>query len=100
MTHTSYLSKPYYLPYEDLSNNPYTSSLYSYTHKLGSFAGKSIGRLRTKQAKRRAIQSYIALEAIVTLISSISLIMHQVYLPAILLIAMFAYLVYAAFGAF
>lgn len=82
---------------------PYQSSytlMETYTHKLGSFAGRSIGHLRTKKAKRRAIQSYIVLEAIITLISSISLIMHQVYIPAILLIAMFAYLVYAALGAF
>jgi hypothetical protein len=95
MTHTILISSPNTNPYY-----PYTSSLQTYTHKLGSFAGRSIGHLRTKKAKRRAIQSYIALEAIVTLVSSISLIMHQVYIPAILLIAMFAYLVYAAFGAF
>jgi hypothetical protein len=95
MTHTIYLSSPNTLPY-----NPYTSSLQTYTHKLGSFAGKSIRRFSTKSAKRRAIQTYIGLEAIITIISSISLIMHQVYIPAILLIAMFAYLVYAAFGAF
>lgn len=95
MTHTILISPPDLNPYY-----PYTSSLQTYTHKLGSFAGKSIRRLSTKTAKRRAIQTYIGLEAIITLISSISLIMHQVYIPAILLIAMFAYLIYASFGAF
>ena len=95
MTHTLVISSPLSTP-----TNPYKSSLHTYTHKLGSFAGRSTSYLRSKSTKRRAVKTYVVLEAIITIISSISLIMHQVYLPAFMLMAMFAYLLYAALGAF
>lgn len=96
MTHSIVLNPTPLSP----SNDLYRSRLYSSTHKLGSFAGRSVRYLGRKTTKQRAVKTYVVLEAVITIISAVSLIMHQVYLPAILLIAMFAYLLYAALGAF
>lgn len=82
------------------STYPYRSYLYTSTHKLGSFAGRSVSYLKRKSTKRRAIQSYVILEVLISFISIITLITHQAYLPAILLALMLAYLLYAAIGAF
>ena len=70
----------------------------SLSKKLGCFAGRSVSYLRSKQGKRRAIQAYILSESVITLYAVLTLYIAHLYLPAILLTAMLAYLIYAAIG--
>lgn len=72
----------------------------SVSYKLGRFARHSINYFRSKEGKRKALQAYIITEALISVISIISMLLAQIYLPAILLSIMLAYLVYASFGAF
>lgn len=82
----------------------YLSPRYSYiesmSHKLGCFARRSTNYLRSRQGKRRALQSYLIAEFIISVISIVSMLLAKIYLPAILLSLMLAYLIYAALGAF
>lgn len=85
------------------SNTPYDNTYtysYSIAHKLGSFAGRSVSALKSKRGKKLALQSYIITEAIISIVSIISLIIAGIYFPAILLTIMMAYLVYASFDVF
>jgi hypothetical protein len=77
----------------------YTSSrniIESVSHKLGSFAGRSVSYMKSKQGKRRSIQAYILSESLITAIAVISMFLAGIYWPAILLSLMLAYLIYAA----
>jgi len=77
---------------------PKESISISLVKKLGCFAGRSVSYLRSKQGKRRAIQTYILSEAVITLYAVYALFTAHLYIPAILLTAMLAYLIYAAIG--
>jgi hypothetical protein len=99
MSHTLY---PH--THDLISNSPIQPSIYSsieyISHKLGCFAGRSVSYLRSKQGKRRAIQAYILSETVITAIAVLSLFLAGMYLPAILLSLMLAYLLYASFSIF
>lgn len=75
---------------------PKESLSISLSKKLGCFAGRSVTYLRSKQGKRRVIQTYILSELVITVIAVISMIIAGIYWPAILLTLMLAYLLYAA----
>lgn len=86
------------------SIDSYISPRYSYieslSHKLGCVSRRSANYLRSKQGKRRALQTYIITEALISVLSIVSMLLAKIYLPAILLSLMLAYLIYAALGAF
>ena len=96
-THTHLDTLPLVFTTYPIDDSLYKESIsISVSHKLGSFAGRSISYLKSKQGKRRVLQSYILSEALITLISIASLLYAGMYIPATLLTIMFAYLIYAA----
>ena len=85
----------YPTPSEDLSDSPLIESI---ARKLGCFAGRSVSYLRSKQGKRRILQTYILSEVVITALAVISMLLAGIYWPAILLTLINAYLLYAAMG--
>lgn len=86
--------------------NTYSPTLYppvsvSYTasesisHKLGLSCRRTVNYLTSKKGKKKALKTYIITEGIITISALISLVTMEVYLPAIGLTLMFAYLIYA-----
>ena len=72
----------------------------SISHKLGLSCGRTVNYLTSKKGKKKALQSYVIAEGIFTISALISVVTMEVYLPAIGLTLMFAYLIYAASSAF
>lgn len=103
---TSPLDSPIQLPYlpvllESPSVSlPKESLSISLSKKLGCFAGRSVSYMRSKQGKRRAIQTYILSELVITAFAVLTMILAGIYLPAILLSLMLAYLLYATLDLF
>lgn len=79
-------------PSIDLLDSP----IESVARKLGCFAGRSVSYLRSKQGKRRILQTYILSEVVITVFAVISMFLAGLYWPAILLTLINAYLLYAA----
>jgi len=71
----------------------------SISHKLGLSCRRTVNYLKSRKGKKKALQTYIITEGIFTISALISLVTMEVYLPAIGLTLMFAYLVYAASSA-
>jgi hypothetical protein len=72
----------------------------SISHKLGLSCRRTVNYLKSKKGKKKALQAYIISEGIISTSAVISLLLVKMYLPAIGLILMFTYLVYAASSAF
>lgn len=83
----------YPTPSEDSIESPLTESI---ARKLGCFAGRSVSYLRSKQGKRRILQTYILSEIVITALAVISMFLAGIYWPAILLTLINAYILYAA----
>lgn len=83
-----------------------SASIVSYTrsesiaHKIGMVLRRTVQYLKSKKGRKKALQAYVLSEGIITLSALISLVTMKVYLPAIGLTLMFAYLLYAASSAF
>jgi hypothetical protein len=91
MTYSTPLSYPALIPYTRSE---------SISHKLGLSCRRTVKYLTSKKGKKKALQSYVIAEGIFTITALISLVTMEVYLPAIGLTLMFAYLIYAASSAF
>jgi len=83
----------YLSPSKDSIDSPLIESV---ARKLGCFAGRSVSYLRSKQGKRRVLQTYILSEVLITAIAVTSMFLAGIYWPAILLTLINAYIVYAA----
>ena len=102
MPNTFSLNKDMMMTYSTPLSSPalvsYTKSE-SISHKLGLSCRRTVNYLKSRKGKKKALQTYIITEGIFTISALISLVTMQVYLPAIGLTLMFAYLVYAASSA-
>ena len=103
MPNTFSLNKDMMMTYSTPLSSP---ALVSYTrsesisHKLGLSCRRTVNYLKSRKGKKKALQTYIITEGIFTISALISLVTMEVYLPAIGLTLMFAYLVYASSSAF
>jgi hypothetical protein len=99
MPNTISLNKDMMMTYSPPVSVSYTRSE-SISHKLGLSCRRTVNYLTSKKGKKKALQTYIIAEGMFTITALISLVTMEVYLPAIGLTFMFAYLIYAASSAF